>query len=333
MSGDYPPLLSGMDHFLAVRDLSPEMFRTLIDFCIDRKQRFLAGDLGLVLRGKVLAMVFQKSSLRTRLGFEVAMAQLGGHAVNLEDHQIGLTRREDVRDVARVISSMCDGIMARVFGHESVVGLAAHSRVPVINGLSDWGHPCQALCDMMTLQEHFGPLSGRKLAYIGDGNNVARSLLNACVRCGVSYVFASPAGYGLDEALVESAGSIARQTGATIEITADPAAAVAGADVIYTDVWTSMGQEAERQQREQDFAGFQVNAALVARARPDAVVLHCLPAYRNLEITDQVIDGPQSRIFEQAENRLHSQRALLELLLVRGRTAGRRAQAHATATR
>lgn len=285
------------------------------------------------LAGRSVALVFERPSTRTRVSFEVGVAELGGTPLVLRAEEMQLTRGESVADTGRVLSRYLHAIVIRSGSDERVAELAEAAQVPVVNALTPLHHPCQALADLMTLRERFGELEGLRLAYLGDGNNVARSLLNACVRCGVSYVFASPAGYGLDEALVESAGSIARQTGATIEITADPAAAVTGADVIYTDVWTSMGQEAERQQREQDFAGFQVNAALVARARPDAVVLHCLPAYRNLEITDQVIDGPQSRIFEQAENRLHSQRALLELLLVRGRTAGRRVQAHATATR
>jgi ornithine carbamoyltransferase len=262
-------------------------------------------------------MVFQKSSLRTRLGFEVAMAQLGGHAVNLEDHQIGMTKREDTRDVARVISSMCNAIMARVYTHQSVVELAAASKVPVINGLSDWGHPCQALADVMTMQEHFGKLTGLKVAYVGDANNVARSLLNACAKLGVSYAIATPPGYEMSSGILEYSNSVVRGSGVRITSTHDAGQAIAEADVIYTDVWTSMGQETEREEREKAFAPYQVNAALLKKARPGAVVMHCLPAYRNLEITDEVIDGPQSIIFQQAENRLHSQRALLEILMDR----------------
>jgi len=306
-----------MQHFLAIRDTSPDALKALIEFSIHRKAEFKSGGLKPVLKGKVLAMIFQKSSLRTRLGFEAAMAQLGGHAVNLEDHQIGITKREDIRDVARVIASMCNAIVARVFAHQIVVELAAASRVPVINGLSDWAHPCQALSDMMTLQEHFGSLPGLKLAYVGDANNVARSLLNACAKLGVSYSIASPAGYQMDSALVEFGTALARGAGAELMMTADPNEAVAGADAVYTDVWTSMGHEEERAEREKVFAGYQVNTALLKRAKPSAVVMHCLPANRNLEITDEIVEGAQSMIFQQAENRLHSQRALLEVLLDR----------------
>jgi ornithine carbamoyltransferase len=243
------------------------------------------------------------------------MTQLGGHAIYLEDHQVGVATREDIRDMARVTSSMCDGICARVFGHEIVEKLAAHGTVPVINALSDWAHPCQALADMMTLQERFGRLAGLRLAYVGDANNVARSLLNACTKLGVSVALASPAGYQIDKAQVDAAWPAARETGASITLTEEPAEAVADVDAIYTDVWTSMGQEAEREQRERAFAGYQVNAALLRRAKPTAVVMHCLPAHRNLEITDEVLDGPASIVFQQAENRLHTTRALLEVLL------------------
>jgi ornithine carbamoyltransferase len=317
MRNDIPESLRMMQHFLAIRDVSPEQLNDLIDLSIRRKAEFRAGQIQRVLTGKALAMIFQKSSLRTRLGFEVAMVQLGGHAVNLEDHQIGVNRREDIRDVARVISSMCDGIMARVYGHQIVVELAAASRVPVINGLSDWSHPCQALADMMTIKEKFGQFAGLKLAYIGDGNNVARSLMNACAKLGMSIAIASPEGYELETGIVEYASALVRGSGATLTLTRDPLEAATGADVLYTDVWTSMGQEAEREAREKAFAKYQINAALLEKAKPTAVAMHCLPAYRGLEITDEVLDGPQSVVFQQAENRLHSQRALLELLLDR----------------
>jgi ornithine carbamoyltransferase len=262
-------------------------------------------------------MIFQKSSLRTRLGFEAAMAQLGGHAVNLEDHQVGLTKREEVRDVARVISSMCDAIMARVYGHHLLIELAANSTVPIINGLSDWSHPCQALSDVMTIKEHFRKLAGLKLAFVGDGNNVARSVMHACAKTGIAFAIASPEGYEFDEGLVESARELGKQQSASITMTDRPAEAVADADIVYTDVWTSMGQEAEQAEREEAFAGFQVTPELMQYAKPTAMVMHCLPAHRNVEIADEVVDGPQSLIFRQAENRLHSQRALLEVLLRR----------------
>jgi len=315
MSSDIPTSLRSLKHLLTIGDVETQMLKTLIDFSIRRKTEFKRGELRPMLQGRVLAMIFQKPSLRTRLGFETAMAQLGGHAVHLEDHQVGLTKREDVRDVSRVVSSMCDAIMARVYGHQLVVELATYGSVPVINGLSDWSHPCQALADMMTIKERFGELAGRKLAYIGDANNVARSLLSACVKTGMSFAIAAPAGYGLSGGLVESARMQANIPEASILETTDPKEAVHGADVVYTDVWTSMGQEAETQQRQRDFAGFQVNADLMKLAQPTAVAMHCLPAHRNVEISDDVLDGPQSIVFQQAENRLHSQRALLEVLL------------------
>ncbi len=317
MRPDLPESLKMVRHFLAIRDTSPEAIKALIEMSIRRKAEFKSGGLKPVLQGKVIAMIFQKSSLRTRLGFEAAMAQLGGHAINLEDHQIGMgmSKREEVRDVARVISSMCDGIVARVFSHQVVVELAAASSVPVINGLSDWSHPCQALSDMMTLQEHFGSLNNLKVAYVGDANNVARSLLNACAKLGISYSIASPKGYEMNSAVVEFGGALARGSGAQLSMSNDPKEAVRDADAVYTDVWTSMGQEAEREEREKAFAGYQLNADLLKHAKPTAVIMHCLPANRNLEITSELVDSPQSLIFQQAENRLHSQRALLEVLL------------------
>ena len=315
MSSDIPQSLRALKNLLTIGDVEAEVFKTLIDFSIRRKAEFGRGELKPMLQGKVLAMIFQKPSLRTRLGFETAMVQLGGHAVNLEDYQVGLTKREDVRDISRVISSMCDGIMARVYGHQLIVELAAYSSVPVINGLSDWSHPCQALADLMTIKERFGELAGRKLTYVGDANNVARSLLSACVKTGMQFAIAAPQGYGLDDGIVESARMRAGKSGASIMETTRPQEAVRDADVVYTDVWASMGQETEAQQREKDFAGFQVNAGLMELAQPTAVAMHCLPAHRNVEISDDVLDGPQSLVFQQAENRLHSQRALLELLL------------------
>ncbi len=317
MSADIPQALLAQKHFLSIRDLQSEVLKTLTEFSIRRKGQFQRGELKPMLAGKVLAMIFQKSSLRTRLAFETAMAQLGGHAVYLEDHQVGIGTRESVRDIARVISSMCNGIAARVTSHQVVVELAAASGVPVINALSDWAHPCQALSDVMTIQEHFGRFSGLKVAFIGDANNVARSLVNACAEQGVHFAIASPKGYRLEEAIVQWASGRAARTGGSVQVTEDPLEAAAEADVVYTDVWTSMGQESERADREKAFAAYQVNAGLMKRAKPNAVVMHCLPAIRNQEITDELVDGPQSLIFQQAENRLHSQRALLEVLLHR----------------
>ena len=304
MRSDIPTSLAGLKHFLAIVDLEPQMLSDLIDFCILRKKQFREGKLQPMLQGKVLTMIFQKASLRTRLGFEAATVQLGGHAINLEDHQVGLTKREDVRDVARVISSMCDGIMARVFGHQLVVELARFSSVPVINGLSDFSHPCQALTDVMTIKEKLNRLEGLKLAYIGDANNVARSLMTACAMMGVNFSIAAPAGYQFDSGDLESAHLLADRSGAKVIQMDQPAEAVRDADVLYTDVWTSMGQEAESKQREKAFADYQVNTNLLKHAKSGALVMHCLPAHRNMEITDEVLDGPQAVVFEQAENRL-----------------------------
>ncbi len=315
MRSDIPASLANLKHFLAISDLEPNVLADLVDFGIQRKKQFREGKLEPVLRGKALAMIFQKASLRTRLGFETAMVQLGGHAINLEDHQVGLTRREDVRDVARVISSMCDGIMARVYGHQLVVELARFSSVPVINGLSDFSHPCQALTDMLTIKEKLGRLAGLKLAYIGDANNVARSLMNACAMMGVNFAAAAPPGYQFEEGDLATGRLLADRSGSQVMQTDKPAEAARDADVLYTDVWTSMGQEDESEQRDRAFAGYQINRELLKQARPDAMVMHCLPAHRNLEITDEVLDGPQAVAFEQAENRLHAQRALLEVLM------------------
>jgi ornithine carbamoyltransferase len=315
MSNDIPANLRALRNFLAISDLKAETLCSLLDLCLKRKDEFRHGRLRPALQNKVLAMIFQKPSLRTRLGFEAAMVQLGGHAINLEEHQIGIGQRENVGDITRVLASMCDGIMARVFAHQLIVELAAHSSKPVINGLSDWSHPCQALADLMTIRERFGQIAGRKLAYIGDGNNVARSLLHACVRNGLHFAIAAPQGYAMDVGTIEAGLTEADRQGVTILQTEDPHEAAEHADVVYTDVWTSMGQEAESATREQAFARFQVNAALMERARPTAIVMHCLPAHRNVEITDEVLDGPQSIVFEQAENRLHSQRTLLEVVM------------------
>jgi ornithine carbamoyltransferase len=314
MSAAIPTELRGLNGFLSIFDVDAAALRALLEFAIARKQALAKGRFEPLVRpGKVLTMVFQKPSLRTRLSFEVAMVQLGGHAVNLEDHQVGIGKREALKDVAIVMSSMCDAIMARVYEHAVVEALAAHATVPVINGLCDRCHPCQAGADFMTLVEHFGEPAGRRMAFVGDGNNVARSLAWSCAKLGMAFVLAAPRGYELDDAFVASIRTA--HPSASLDVLRDPRAAVDAADVVVTDTWTSMGQEAEREQRRRDFDGFQVNTALMRCAKPDAVVLHCLPAYRNVEITDEVIDGPQSLVFAEAENRLHFQRALLEVLL------------------
>ncbi|AEB12492.1 ornithine carbamoyltransferase [Marinithermus hydrothermalis] len=261
---------------------------------------------GAELAGKSLALIFEKPSLRTRTTLELAAYQLGGHAVYLDQKQIGLGQREPVRDVAKNLERWVDAIAARVYKHETVAALAQHAAVPVINALSDRTHPLQALADLLTLQETFGRLSGLRLAYIGDGNNVLASLLEAAPLVGLEIVVACPEGYDPDPQLM-------RQAGATL--LRDPHAAVQGAHAVYTDVWTSMGQEAEAERRRRDFAGFTVTPELLRHAGPDAVFLHCLPAHYGEEVTEAVVHGPQSRVFDQAENRLHTAKALFYHLL------------------
>lgn len=266
-----------------------------------------------LLAGKSLAMIFEKPSLRTRVSFAVAMTQLGGNGLLMRDEEVGLGKREAIQDVARVLSGMCDGIMARTFLHENVRGLAKWSSVPVINGLTDFSHPCQAMTDLMTLREHFGDLKGRTVAFIGDGNNVARSLADACGKFGMKFVLASPGGYELPKEDIERV--MAHSPEMDFVLTHDPAEAVENADCLYTDTWVSMGQEEEKQRRMKDFAGFCIDAELLAKAPKHAVVLHCLPAYRGLEISEEVLEGERSLVFQQAENRLHYQKGLVAVLL------------------
>ena len=260
-------------------------------------------------------MIFQKPSLRTRVSFEMGMKHLGGDALYLSPNEIGLGGRESVADVARVLSRYVDGIMARVFAHSHIVGLAHHSRVPVINGLSDHNHPGQGLTDIFTDWESLGRLSGVKLAYVGDGNNVLTSLLFGGTKLGMQISIGSPEGYEVDGDVLAQAQAFAQQGGGQVSTSHDPEETVADADVIYTDTWTSMGQEAEAQRRAAVFPPFQVNAELLKAAKPGAIVLHCLPAHRGQEITDEVADGPQSVLFDQAENRMHAQKALLADLM------------------
>lgn len=253
------------------------------------------------LAGKTLAMVFEKSSTRTRVSFEVGMLQLGGHALFLSSRDIQLGRGEPISDTAQVLSRYVDGIMARTFAHQTVLDLARFGSIPVINGLTDDLHPCQALADYFTISEIFGDLAGRRIAYIGDGNNMAHSLLFGAAKVGMDIAIASPAGYEVKPHYVELAREDAEHAGTSIELTADPRAAVRGASAVYTDVWASMGQEAEAEERLRAFDGFVVDEALMAEALPEAVFLHCLPAHRGEEVTAGVADGPQSRIFDQAE--------------------------------
>ena len=267
------------------------------------------------LAGKTLAMIFEKSSTRTRVSFEVGMYQLGGHALFLSGRDIQLGRGETISDTAHVLSRYVDGIMARTFSHQDVMDLALHGSVPVINGLTDDLHPCQALADYFTLHEVFGDLEGRKIAYIGDGNNVAHSLLFGAAKVGMDIAVASPEGYDMDPHYLEQASRDAKEAGTQIELTRDPRQAVAGASAVYTDVWASMGQEEEAAERLKVFAGFTVDGDLISAARPEAVFLHCLPCHRGEEVSAEVADGPQSRIFDEAENRLHAQKAVMLWLM------------------
>ncbi len=267
-----------------------------------------------VLAGKTLAMIFEKQSLRTRVSFETGIFQLGGHGIYLQPADISLGKRESIADVSRTLSGMVDMIMARTFAHETVTELAKYADVPVINGLSDLEHPCQALADFYTILEKKGDLAGRKLAFIGDGNNVAHSLMLLAAKVGVHFAIGCPKGYEPMESITGAAVAFAKDTGAKIEVLNDPFAAAENADVVYTDVWASMGQESEAAEREKAFANFQVNAELMQAAKPDAIFEHCLPAHRGLEVTAEVIDSDQSVVFQEAENRLHVQKAVMALV-------------------
>ncbi len=297
--------------FIAVADYPAEKIQSLLDLAVTLKAEHFAGGNKPILKNKVLAMVFQKPSLRTRVSFDMAMRHLGGDALYLSPNEIGLGKRESIADVARVLAGYTQGIMARVFEHEHVVQLAKWSKVPVINGLSDYNHPCQGMADALTIYEKFGNLKGLNVTFIGDGNNVAVSLMHITTMLGANFTMNSPEGYGLSEKSLSIAHKLAAQSGAKIRIEKDSIEAVKQANVIYTDTWTSMGQEAEEAERLKVFAKFQVNADLVNKADPKAIVMHCLPAHRGQEITDEVADGPHSALFDQAENRMHAQKAVL----------------------
>ena len=302
-----------MKDFLSINDCSAEQLKELLRESRKLKSLYGVGGRDLCLEGKTLAMLFEKPSLRTRISFEVAMMDLGGNAIYVKPEDIGgLGEREPIKDMARVLSRYVNGIMARTFEHSAVTELAEFATVPVINALTDRLHPCQAMSDVLTIQEHFGELEGVKIAYIGDGNNVARSLAFACGKLSMKMVVASPAGYELDAESIKTAN---RTSAGSVSQTNDAAEAVADADIIYTDTWVSMGQEDEKKKRRADFAGFEVNAKLLKSAPENAKIMHCLPAYRGFEITDEVAESPNSIIFDQAENRLHFQRALLKKLM------------------
>jgi len=301
-------------HLLSLRDYSREDIEEIFDLAARIKAG--PGAFAQALAGKTLAMIFQKPSTRTRVSFEAGMFQLGGHALYLGPGDLQLKRGETIADTARVLSRYVNGIMARVFAHQDVLDLARYGTVPVINGLSDLLHPCQILADYFTLRERRGQLEGLKVAYVGDGNNVCHELMIGAVKLGMSFAAASPSGYEPNALIVKSASRDAQRSGVPLPvISADPQAAVEGADLVCTDVWTSMGQEAEARARVQAFRGFEVTAETMAAAHPDAVFMHCLPAHRGEEVSAEVIDGPQSAVFDEAENRLHTQKALLVLLL------------------
>ncbi len=302
--------------FLAVSDFTPAELQDMLDLAVRLKTELKSGENQKLLKGKVLAMIFQKPSLRTRVSFDMAMRQLGGDALYLSPSEIGLGQRESIADVARVLAGYVDAIMARVFTHEHVLQLAKWADVPVINGLSDYNHPCQAMADALTIQEEFGSLKGLNVTFIGDGNNVAVSLMHICAKLGANFTLASPEGYDLTPKAIDIAKETAKTTGSKFHFLRDPHSAVRDAHVIYTDTWTSMGQEAEAKKREAVFPPLQVNQKLVSEARKDVIVMHCLPAHRGQEITDEVADGPHSRLFPQAHNRMHAQKAILVRTLV-----------------
>ena len=303
-----------MEHFLDIFDHSSEELQDILDLAMRLKKEYFSVGNAPLFKGKVLGMIFQKPSLRTRVSFDMAMRHMGGDALYLSPNEIGLGNRESIADVSRVLSGYVQAIMARVFEHEHVMELAKWSSVPVVNGLSDYSHPCQAMADALTIQEKFGKAKGLNIVYVGDGNNVAVSLMHISVKLGWNFSIATPEGYDLNPQTVEMAEEVAGPSGSQLRFLRDPHEAVKKAQVIYTDTWTSMGQEDETVKREQVFPPYQVNAKLVSEADKDVIVMHCLPAHRNHELTDEVADGPHSVIFPQARNRLHAQKAVLARL-------------------
>ena len=306
--------LKGKD-LLALADVSPETIVNLLNKATEIKTAKLNGEEYAPLKGKTLGMIFEKSSTRTRVSFEAGMLQLGGHALYLNSRDLQIGRGEPISDTAKVLSEYLDAIMIRTFSHDTVIELAEHASIPVINGLTDLYHPCQALADLLTILEVKGTLQGLKLAYIGDGNNVAHSLLIACAKVGIDIAIATPENYEANKEVVALAEGFAKNSGSAILLTTNPVEAVENADIIYSDVWTSMGQEEENEQRLKDFQGFQINSELVKHAKADYMFLHCLPAHREEEVTAEIIDGNNSYIYQQAGNRLHAQKALLVEIL------------------
>lgn len=304
-----------MKHLLSINDLTAEDIQNIFELSEKLKRQQKEGVEHHLLKGKTLGMIFTKSSTRTRVSFEVGMYQLGGSALFLSSNDIQIGRGETIYDTAQVLSRYIDGIMIRTFKQSDVEELAQFGNIPVINGLTDLMHPCQILTDLFTVYEQKGSLEGLKLAYVGDGNNIANSLLQGCAKIGMNIAVAAPKGYECDSTIVNEAKQDAAKTGAEIILTEDPFEAAKNADVIYTDTWTSMGQESEKEERIKIFSKYQVNSELMAKAKDDAIFLHCLPAYRGYEVTEEVIDGPQSVVFDEAENRLHVQKAIMVTLM------------------
>ncbi|SRR5258708_4493761 len=305
---------ANLNHFLSVSDLSSAEVQDLLDLAVVLKKEYFDHGNRPLFHGKVLGMIFQKPSLRTRVSFDMAMRNMGGDALYLSPNEIGLGQRESIGDVARVLSGYVQALMARVFDHAHILELAKWSSVPVVNGLSDYSHPCQAMADALTIQEKFGRGKGVNVSYVGDGNNVAVSLMEVAVKLGWNFTIATPEGFDVKPNAIAAAKADAKATGSKLTFLRDPHQAVAGMQVIYTDTWTSMGQEEESAMREKVFPPYQVNARLVSEADKDVIVMHCLPAHRNHELTDDVADGPHSVIFPQAHNRLHAQKAILARL-------------------
>ncbi len=304
-----------MKDLISLHDLTAQQVEDLLKLGLKLKKELKSGIPHPILKGKTLGMIFTKSSTRTRVSFEVGMTQLGGYPLFLSSNDIQLGRGETIHDTAKVLERYLDGIMIRTYAHSDVIELAQEASIPVINALTDLLHPCQVLADLMTAYEHKGKLEGLKLAYIGDGNNMAHSLMYGCAKAGMDCAIATPDGYKCDAGVVENAKDDFKKSGKTLLLTEDPVEAIKDADVVYTDTWVSMGQESEKAERQRIFMPYQVNSKLYKNAKDDAIFMHCLPAYRGFEVTEDVIDGPQSVIFDEAENRLHAQKAVMATLM------------------
>jgi len=304
-----------MKHLLSLHDWSADEMKACLELAAKLKKQQKEGIPHHILKGKTLGMIFSKSSTRTRVSFEVGMYQLGGNALFLSANDIQLGRGESIYDTAKVLSRFLDGIMIRTYRQEDVNDLAKYGSIPIINGLTDLLHPCQILADLLTIEEHQGSLAGKKLAYVGDGNNVAHSLLYGCAKMGMEIAVATPANYACDETVVKQAMEDAAANGGKVIITNDAMEAAKGADAIYTDTWVSMGQEDQKAEKVKAFSPYQVNSELFSVANKDAIFLHCLPAYRGMEVTEEIIDGPHSVVFDEAENRLHAQKAVMAMLM------------------